>query len=463
MADISGLLDTLFLSKQNPELMNLLGLTDEQKAALNTQQNLGTGVGVIKGIAENYNQGILPSILGGYFGGATGRQAPVTNIIQQKKTAVDISKGLQELEKLGYDTRKLKREETGVQRQIINAADKGASPEEINYLLINPIEAVKGNIKRSPLYNEQLNLFASSYKNPNPNTWKLEDFKNFQTWSGLPTASDASKEDVSRGRLAYETGTVIKAPQTREQFLNSINSETLPQGQPQSTPTGTPKATPTTQPSTGFKQPQKEVKQGLPLIESSAISPKNREQLLIEQPKATSATEYSLNATRRIQNTARRLLDNPNLSQAFGKDGVLLSYIPNTEAASAAAELDTLKNQLFVQGITEMRAASQTGAAVGNVTEKEGSRFENLQASLQQKKKFKDIVAELERLDKEMDTTENRISNSYNRTYRPVEFIIENRYERGSYKAPVSAKDVPLNSPSGAQGNWGIREIRENR
>ena len=460
MADISGLLDTLFLSKQNPELINLLGLTDEQKASLNTQQNLGTGVGVIKGIAENYNQGIIPSILGGYFGGATGRQAPVTNIIQQKKTAVDISKGLQELEKLGYDTRKLKREETGVQRQIIDAAGKGASQEDINYLLINPTEAVKGNIGRSPLYNKDLNLFASSYKNPNINTWTGEDFRNFQTWSGLSNAADSAKEDVNRANLAFSTGTVIKAPPTREQFLNSVNNGTSPQGQPQGTPAGTPQATPQGKPSTGFKQPQKEVKQGLPLIESSAISPKSKEQLLIEQPKATSATEYSLNATRRIQNTARRLLDNPNLSQAFGKDGVLLSYIPNTEAASAAAELDTLKNQLFVQGITEMRAASQTGAAVGNVTEKEGSRFENLQASLQQKKKFKDIVAELERLDKEMDTTENRISNAYSRTYRPVEFVIENRYERGSYKAPTSAKDVPLNSPSGAKGNWGIREIR---
>ena len=452
MADIQGLLDTLFLNKQNPELMNLLGLTDEQKAALATQQNIGTGIGVLKGVAENYNQGIFPSVLGGYLGGSAGRQSPITNVIQQKKTAVDISKGIQELEKLGYDTRKLKREETGVQRQIIDAAGKGASQEDINYLLINPTEAVKGNIGRSPLYNKDLNLFASSYKNPNINTWTGEDFKNFQTWSGLATASDSAKEDISRGRLAYETGTVIKAPQTREQFLNSVNAGTVTEPQP--------KATPTAKPSTGFKQPEKEVKQGLPLIESSAISPKNREQLLIEQPKATSATEYSLNATRRIQNTARRLLDNPNLSQAFGKDGVLLSYIPNTEAASAAAELDTLKNQLFVQGITDMRSASQTGAAVGNVTEKEGSRFENLQASLQQKKKFKDIVAELERLDKEMDTTENRISNAYSRTYRPVEFVIENRYERGSYKAPTSAKDVPLNSPSGAKGNWGIREIR---
>ena len=315
MADISGLLDTLFLSKQNPELMNLLGLTDEQKAALNTQQNIGTGIGIVKGVAENYNQGIVPSILGGYLSGSAGRQAPITNVIQQKKTAG-------ELQKIQLETNKLLREDTGVRRAVEAAIKRGASQGEIDTLLINATEAIKGDIKRSPLYNEQVNLFASSYKNPNINTWTSEDFKNFQTWSGLANASDSAKEDVNRAKLAYETGTVIKAPPTREQFLNSVNNGTLPQGQPQGTPTGTPKAIPQDNASTGFKQPQKEVKQGLPLVESSAIAPKNREQLILEQPKATAATEYALSSTRRIRNTINRILDNPNFSSAFGKDGV---------------------------------------------------------------------------------------------------------------------------------------------
>lgn len=444
MADISGLLDTFFLNKQNPELMKLLNLTDEQQASLNTQQNIGTGVGFAKGVLENYNQGLIPAIAGGYFGGAAGRQAPVTNIIQQKKTAVDISKGLKELEKLGYDTSKLQREELGT---ILKIKENKDSPDVLSNLLIAPNEVVKGDIAANPLYNKDLRAFASGYKNPNVSTWTAEDYRNFQTYSGLPSTADAAKEEINRKKATYETGATFDKVLTKDQFLRNISGGAAPQAEAQ------PEYKPTAKPSPSLKQPEKEVKQGLPLIESSAISPKNREQLLIEQPKATAATEYSLNATRRIQNTARRLLDNPSLSKAFGKDGVLLSYIPDTEAASAAAELDTLKNQLFVQGITEMRSASQTGAAVGNVTEKEGSRFENLQASLQQKKKFKDIVAELERLDKEMDTTESRISNSYNRTYRPTEFIIENRYERGSYKAPTSAKDVPLNSPSGGIPN----------
>jgi hypothetical protein len=451
MADISGLLDTFFLNKQNPELLKALGLTEDQQAALTTQQNIGTAVGFGKGVLENYNQGLVPAIAGGYFGGAAGRQAPFTNMIQQKKTAVDISKGLKELEKLGYDTSKLQREELGTMIQI---GKNTGNPDAISNLLISPSEVVKAEVAGNPQYNKDVRAFASGYKNPDIRTWTAEDYRNFQTWSGLPTTAEAQKEDVNRQKATYETGAKFDKTITKDQFLRSISGGAIPQTEVQ------PEYKPTAKPSPSLKQPEKEVKQGLPLIESSAISPKNREQLLIEQPKATAATEYSLNATRRIQNTARRLLDNPSLSKAFGKDGVLLSYIPDTEAASAAAELDTLKNQLFVQGITEMRSASQTGAAVGNVTEKEGSRFENLQASLQQKKKFKDIVAELERLDKEMDTTESRISNSYNRTYRPTEFIIENRYERGSYKAPTSAKDVPLNSPSGGQGSWGIREIK---
>ena len=453
MADISGLLDTLFLSKQNPELMNLLGLTDEQKAALNTQQNIGTGVGIAKGIAENYNQGIVPSILGGYLGGSAGRQSPITNVIQQKKTAG-------ELQKIQLETNKLLREDTGTRRAVEEAIKRGASPFEINNLLINSTEAMKGEIKRNPLYNEQANLFAAGYKKPNINTWTTEDYVNFNTWTGLASAADSAKEDVNRAKLAYETGTVIKAPQTREQFLNSINAGTSPQGQPTGTPTGTPQATPQGKASTGFKQPAGEVKQGLPLVESSAIAPKNREQLILEQPKATAATEYALSSTRRIRNTINRILDNPNFSSAFGKDGVLLSYIPNTEAASAAAELDTLKNQLFVEGITDMRNASQTGAAVGNVTEKEGSRFENLKGSLQQKKKFKDIVSELERIDKEMDLAEKRISNAYGRTYRQADFIVDPLYTRGSYKPATSPRDVPLNSPSGNQGTGTFRIVR---
>lgn len=440
MADISGLLDTFFLSKQNPELINLLGLTDEQKAALATQQNIGTGVGVLKGVLENWNQGVLPAVAGGYFGGSAGRQAPVTNIIAQKKTAVDISKGLKELEKLGYDTSKLQREEIGTLMKIKENKD---NPDVLSNILINPLEFTKQSMATSPAFNKDVQPIVKFINKPQ-SQWTADDWSLYEQYLNKPLASDIAKTEPERAKARYETGASLPTPESREDFLKRIQKSVTPTTETQST--GEYKYNKPTSSVISTKQPTTEVKQGVPLVESSVITPKNREQLLLDQPKNIEATEYTLNVTRDIRNNIRRILDNPNFKEAFGVGGVIASYIPNAEAASAAADLDTLKNKLFVQGIQAMRNANKTGAAVGNVTEKEGDRFENLQASLQQKKKYADIISELERLDKEMETTEKRVSNAYNRTYRPAEFIIEPLYERGTYKAPTSSRDVPTSS-----------------
>jgi hypothetical protein len=451
--NVQGLLDKFFLTKQSPAMEALLASTPEEKAALETQKTLGTLAGVGTGVLSNWNKGVAASILGGFTGGSAGRQAPITNLFTQQKNILEYGDLLNKVKKGTFEAQEAELKNAA----WVDAINKAPDAATRNQLILNAPEVVKAQLGASPLYNKDLQVFSNAIGKP-VNLWDANDYRNYSAYMERPTAETVGKEAVNRERLAYETGRTITPMETKEQFLNRITGQ--PIGQPQGNLTGTTQGTPTGKPSTGFKQPEKEIKTGVPLVESSAIAPKNKEQLLIEQPKATEATEYALNTTRNIRNAARRLLDNPNFKEAFGKDGVLKSYIPNTEAASAAAELETLKNQLFLQGITEMRNASQTGAAVGNVTEKEGSRFENLKASLQQKKKFSDIVSELERLDKEMETTEKRVSNSYNRTYRPAEFIIEPLYERGTYKAAPSSRDIPLNIPVGGKGNWSIKEIK---
>lgn len=446
MADIQGLLDTLFLTRQSP-VSGLL--SPEEQERLKTQQLIGTGLGLATGIASNWNKGVAGAALGGFTGASAGRQAPIDTATKNYMTQTELAKMMQDIQKGQFETKKLQREEFGTLGLVQQY------PQYQNILLANPSEGVKAIAAANPEFNKDVTMFSRQTGKP-IDTWTAKDFQNFGVYSQLPTSADAAKIEADRAKITYDTGIKFGGPlQTKETYFTG-----QPQGNLVGTQQGTPQATPAGKPSTGFKQPEKEVKAAIPLIESSAIAPKNKEQLLIEQPKATEATEYALNTTRNIRNAARRLLDNPSFKEAFGTDGVLKSYIPNTEAASAAAELETLKNQLFLQGITEMRNASQTGAAVGNVTEKEGSRFENLKASLQQKKKFSDIVSELERLDKEMETTEKRVSNSYNRTYRPAEFIIEPLYNRGSYKAPASPRDVPLNSPAGSKGTGGFRIVQ---
>lgn len=438
MADIQGLLDTLFLTRQSP-VAGLL--SQEEQDRLKTQQLIGTGVGLATGIAQNWNQGPVGAALGGFTGATAGRQAPIDFATKNFMTQTELAKLMQDIQKGQFETKKLQREEFGTLGLIKQY------PQYQNILLTNPAEGVKAIAAANPEFNKDVTMFSKQTGKP-IETWTAKDFQDFNIYSQLPTTAEASKIEADRAKITFDTGIKFGGPlPTKETYFTGT-----PKGQPSTTQAG--------KPSTGFKQPEQEVKQGIPLIESSAISPKSREQLILEQPKATAATEYALGSTRRIRNTINRILDNPNFASAFGKDGALLSYIPNTEAASAAAELETLKNQLFVEGITDMRNASQTGAAVGNVTEKEGSRFENLKGSLQQKKKFKDIVAELERIDKEMALAENRISNAYNRTYRPADFIVDPLYARGSYKPPVSSRDVPTSPATPSKGQWGIREIR---
>ena len=431
MADISGLLDTLFLNKQNPELMNLLGLTDEQKAALNTQQNIGTGVGIAKGIAENYNQGILPSILGGYLGGSAGRQAPITNVIQQKKTAVDISKGLQELEKLGYDTRKLKREETGVQRMILNSAN---NPEAITNILVNPLEFSKKDIAGNPELNENFRIVSKIINKP-ISQWSNEDYANASEFAKRPTPADVAKTEVDRAKLGFETNINLNAPETGESFLKRIYGQAnqgavkdnqVSPSEPKTVSQASSQVPVAPKVNAIAKQPPIEVRKEIPLIQSSAIPLQQKQKLLMEQPDSTASTEFTIEKIRRMRNTVRSLADNPNLSKGFGVLGVGTSFLPNTEAANIAEEIKTLKNQLFDEAIMAMRAASKTGAAVGTVSNLEGQRFENMRKPLNQKQTPQEFLKNLELLDKELEKSESRINNAYKRTYgNAVESLIE--------------------------------------
>ena len=78
---------------------------------------------------------------------------------------------------------------------------------------------------------------------------------------------------------------------------------------------------------------------------------------------------------------AQKLLDHKGLPAITGRR----SYIPNfvnQDAVDAQAILDSLTGKTFVAAITNMRKASPTGAAVGNVTEKEGDKLQAALVSL---------------------------------------------------------------------------------
>ena len=459
-----GLLDYLnnAVAPETPTFLQGL-LSPEEQQKLKEAALPSAGIGALKGYASQLYQrkGWIPKLAGAVSGFEAGAKEPSMTMQENIFKALQGKQLMQNIEKTGLETQKLGLEnkklgwETGSVEDLIRAEQ---DPEMQRMIATNPSKYVELKFASDPHFNKDVQPVVAAIGKP-VNMWTPNDWAIYEGYLNRPTQADIEKTLPERAKTAYETGAKFPTQQSREDFLKTISKVS------QNGVVPTPPATPAEKEYkynaklTLPNQPATEVKQGIPLVESSVIAPKNKEQLLLEQPKATDATEYALGTTRDIQNRIRMLLDNPNLKEAFGVGGVLKSYIPNQAAASAAADLETLKNQLFVEGITSMRNASKTGAAVGNVTEKEGARFENLRASLQQKKKFADIVSELERLDKEMAVTENRIKNSYNRVYRPAEFTINPLYERGSYKPPVSPVDIPTSGKP--TGGWGIKKIGE--
>jgi len=148
-----------------------------------------------------------------------------------------------------------------------------------------------------------------------------------------------------------------------------------------------------------------------------ALAPKEIQKREAILPQAKQAVKTVSNTMSVIGDTVDALLKNQD-----GINGITgLVYgrtLAVTDAARKAnADLETLKNLAFVQGITELRAASKTGAGVGNVTNREGDRFENLKASLDRTQSKEDLINSLKKLKQQAQLTSQFTNEAFDETY----------------------------------------------
>jgi hypothetical protein len=158
---------------------------------------------------------------------------------------------------------------------------------------------------------------------------------------------------------------------------------------------------------------------------SPGLSPKDIQKREAAFPQAKQAVSTVRNTMSVIKQTIDRLLENE--AGLNGVTGLIGGITPGvTDAArQAVADLDQLKNLAFIQGITELRNASKTGAGVGNVSNKEGDRFENLKASLARSQSLDSMKNALKRLRDQADITDTTIQDAFDETY-------EYRAQRGA-------------------------------
>jgi hypothetical protein len=148
-----------------------------------------------------------------------------------------------------------------------------------------------------------------------------------------------------------------------------------------------------------------------------SLPPKEIQKREAALPQAKQAVKTVSNTMSVIGQTVDSLLANPE--GIDGITGLVYGVTPaiTASARKAKAELEQLKNLAFIQGITELRAASKTGAAVGNVTNREGDRFENLKASLDRSQSKDDLIAALKKLKTQADLTTQFMTEAFDDTY----------------------------------------------
>jgi hypothetical protein len=175
---------------------------------------------------------------------------------------------------------------------------------------------------------------------------------------------------------------------------------------------------------------------------SPSLNPKDIQKREAAFPQAKQAVSTVRNTMSVIRQTIDRLLENE--AGLNGVTGLIGGITPGvTDAArQAVADLDQLKNLAFIQGITELRNASKTGAGVGNVSNKEGDRFENLKASLARSQSLDSMKNALKRLRDQADITDTTIQDAFDETY-------EYRTRRGDgAAAPAAAPAAPAPAPT---------------
>jgi hypothetical protein len=162
------------------------------------------------------------------------------------------------------------------------------------------------------------------------------------------------------------------------------------------------------------------------MVANEAVPLKLRNELKASQPAVLKSSIQAAREIRDLRDTAEKLLANEaGLKSAVGFGGQTMSLIPGTPAADAAAVLDNLKNRSFTAGILALRQSSPTGSGVGSLTEREGARFENLQASLGQAQSFEQIRDQLRQLRDYSNETLGLLRDAYSTDFGPNKTIDE--------------------------------------
>ncbi len=415
MADIQGLLDTFFLTRQSPVLSGLL--SKEEQDALKTQQMIGTGLGLATGVASNWNKGVASSVLGGFTGASAGRQAPIDTALKNYMTTTELTKMMQDIKKGQYELKEKERFEGGLAEAIRN------NPELANAYFVDPkgtLERIQKSDPRFRQYGEIKADEAAFYGSLgiNPANATEKDKQDFLRFSMAVPDKDAFAKEAERAELMARNKNIINLPPVIKQsdMLKQIITErageqptstgfakpTQPQAQPSGQPTTQPQAKPSGKP--------------IPLIDDPNQISDVRIELKKSKASDTNLAVKSIQDLNRQERLINDILNSKGFNQAFGFGGAASSAISGSDAAYTKRLLDQLKAKSFTGSIVEMKG-DQGSTGFGQLAVSEGAQIKDAQSAVDQTLDPDAARVELTRYLKKVQDAKNNLTQDYSTKY----------------------------------------------
>lgn len=157
--------------------------------------------------------------------------------------------------------------------------------------------------------------------------------------------------------------------------------------------------------------------------EADKSAAKKRSELSVDReaelPQARLQVSTQLGDIDRLISITNETMKSPALSRSVGLVGAFPS-IPGQPAANVDSLIESLKAQVSGMKLQAMRNASRTGGAVGQVTEREWPRLENMIVALNRKMSPEVFREKLSELVVEMNKSKELIQGAFDQEYGSV-------------------------------------------
>ena len=265
-------------------------------------------------------------------------------------------------------------------------------------------------------------------------------------FANAPTQADQTKIVIDAQKLQFETGMGVPVPTSREQMLGGpaqppgATTSQAPSVEPRMAGTRTndlvamargeaPRVT-AAKPEVTTTQEARQVVKDIntpvvdinvtPLIKQpdSRVPPKTKQDLLTKQSSSVGLASYALKNVVDARDSAEKLLSNPAYLDALtGMTAPAMKNVPGTDAYTANQLVNNLLGRAFVNELSQMRQASPTGGAVGNVAVAEMDSLSKIQSSLTVGMKKDEFIKQLKQYINVSNRAIKTIPNEYARTY----------------------------------------------